>query len=170
MPAAPLVGRRDDAAAGGVLLVDRERVEVDPVQHRAAGRACGLRTAGELPVQLGARGAAPCRPPGSTPSVAHAARDALLHDAPRSSSRPARSPPRCATTARSRSMMPRDRLAGLACSARAARRRCGTGARHGVVSGTITVCSRRRPRRRRSRRRPSSTCAPASSRPSRRRP
>ena len=52
------VGRRgDDAAAGGVLLVDRQRVEVDPVHHRQRIAQRGLGVAPSAPRCRSARAA-----------------------------------------------------------------------------------------------------------------
>ena len=60
-------GRGDDPPAGGVLLVDRQGVEVHPVHARPAGRR---RLLGRAAAGAG-RGARRCTlsPPGSTPSA-----------------------------------------------------------------------------------------------------
>ena len=59
MPAAPLVGRRHDAPAGGILLVDRQRPQRHPVH---GGQWIVLPLAGILDeplVELRPRGAVP---------------------------------------------------------------------------------------------------------------
>ena len=76
------VGRRgDDAAAGSVLFVDGEGVEVDPIEHlqRVSQRGFGIGT--QLPVQVG------CAAPHLEAARQHpvgraAALDALAHHAP----------------------------------------------------------------------------------------
>ena len=122
------VGRRgDDPAAGGVLLVDRQRVEGDPVHHaqrvgrraslgsrrrRGAGAAARRRT-----LQAAGQHARRCRMPRSTHSCITA----------QMCSSPARTSSSVRQASSLASMTLADRQPRLAAAAPAARRRCGTG-------------------------------------------
>ena len=95
------VGRRgDDAAAGGVLLVDRERVQVDPVEDRQRIAQRGFRTFAQI---LGhrRRAALHVQAAGQHAAFADAARDASLPSRARSSAGRRGSRPRCARLFRS---------------------------------------------------------------------
>ncbi len=118
----------------------------------------------EAPGQLG-RAAPHLQAAGQHALGGDAVAHALLHDAPDLEQAGADLVPRCATTARSRASARRS-TGRSPCSARAARRRCGTGSATGVVVLHDPVVAPPRPRRRRSRRRPSSTCARRASAPS----
>jgi hypothetical protein len=76
------VGRRGhDAAACGVLLVDRQRIEVDPVEDRKLVLERAFRPRDQ--VAIDARGAALyAEPTGQDPVLAAAAFDTALHRAP----------------------------------------------------------------------------------------
>ena len=95
--AAPLVGAGHDASAGGVLLVDRQRVKVDPVQHlqRVAQLASGL--AHSWRYRSAARRRT-LKPPGSVPPALQPRRRPASR--PRCASGRRRSRRRCASGAR----------------------------------------------------------------------
>ena len=61
-------GRGDHAAAGGVLLVDRQRVQVDPVQHGQRIAQRGLGPARQLGDTAGGARRRTSSPPGRMPS------------------------------------------------------------------------------------------------------
>jgi len=52
MPAAPLVGASDDAPAGGVLFIDGDRVQIDPVDHRKRIAQRQFRIARQIAIEL----------------------------------------------------------------------------------------------------------------------